>query len=86
MLKRLEEIERELMSIYTKAKKDTPNLQKISFEIQEFIGGPSLWGCFHIGNDCRIYNNISELAKIIGEARERREKNEILYQRFEGIL
>lgn len=87
MLARLKRLERELMSIYAEMQKEVPSLRKISFEIQTFSPGRTyLWGCYHIGNDARVYDNISELAVFVTKAKERRVKNEILYQRFEGVV
>lgn len=86
MLTRLKRIEKELMEIYAEMQKEIPALQKISFEIQTFAPDRTyLWGCYHVGNDSRVYDNIAELATLIAETKERRAKNEILYQRFGRI-
>lgn len=87
MLERLEKIERELMGIYAEIQKEIPNLCNLSFEISTFDDGDTAQhGYYHIGNDCGQYGNIAELATIVAEARERRAKNEILYQDFSEVL
>ena len=89
MLNRLKEIEKELLDVYHKLKEQYPGLHHLSFEIDtwEYNNKTDLHGYYHIGKgDCKEYRNITELATIIDEAKERRAKNEILYQSFEGIL
>ena len=69
MIKRLEEIEKKLMGIYAEIQKEIPSLRKISFEIQTFSPGRTyLWGCYHVGNNAKVYDNISELATIVTES------------------
>lgn len=89
MLKRLEKLEKELMDVYAEIQNEIPNLRSISFEIIEgaLYPKPVLYGYYHIGdNYCKAYRSVSELAALIAEAREKRAKNEILYQQFGGIL
>lgn len=74
------------MALYARMKKEYPNLHGISFEVGEYTGETKLSGHYHIGNECKIWNSISELYALISEAKGRRIENEILYQQFEGIL
>ena len=86
MLTRLKRIERELMSVYAEMQKEIPNLHNLSFEISTWENGNTVqYGYYHIGNDCGQYGDIAELATLVTEATERRAKNKILYQNFEGI-
>lgn len=85
MLKRLKEIEKELMAIYAEAKKVMPALVHLSFEIStSYSGETRLSGFYFIGEECNAYSRITKLEEIVTKAKERRAKNEILYQSFEG--
>lgn len=87
MKKRLENIEKELLSIYAEIQKEIPNLHNLSFEISTWERGNTIqYGYYHISSVCGQYDNIAELVMLVTEAKERRAKNEILYQSFEGIL
>jgi hypothetical protein len=87
MIKRLKEIEKELMGIYAEVKKEIPNLEHLSFEITAYeLGKINLSGFYFISGGCYPYNNIAELATLVTETKGRRVKNEILYQRFERII
>lgn len=86
MLTRLKRIERELMDIYTAMQKEIPNLHNLSFEISTWENGNTVqYGYYYIGNDCGQYGDIAELVALVTKAKERRAKNEILYQSFEGV-
>ena len=86
ILTRLKRIERELMSIYAEMQKEIPGLHNLSFEISTWENGKTVQhGYYHIGKGCKPYNNIAELATLITGTKERRAKNEILYQRFGRI-
>lgn len=85
MLERLKKIEKDLMGVYTEIQKEIPNLRNLSFEINTWDNGDTAqYGYYHIGNDCGQHGNITELAALATEAKERRTKNEILYQQFGG--
>ena len=87
MLKRLEKIEKDLLSVYSEIQKEIPNLCNLSFEISTWeMKDTTQYGYYHIGNDCGQYGNIAELATLVANAKERRAKNEILYQQFGGVV
>lgn len=87
MLKRLERLEKDLLGVYAEIQKEIPNLCNLSFEISTWDDGDTAqYGYYHIGNDCGQYGNIAELAALVTGARERRSKNEILYQNFSGVV
>lgn len=87
MKDRLKKIEKELLEIYSEMQKEIPALNHLSFEVGTYnSGGTYLSGFYHIGEDCEQYENIIDLVDPIEIAKARREKNAILYQRFEGVV
>lgn len=72
-MKELKEIEYQLIQIYKKFKKIFPGLNNLSFAISEYDHStePKLHGFYHIDDNCKIYNSISELIRL-----------EILFRKF----
>lgn len=72
-MKELNGIEQRLIGIYKEFKGIMPGLHKLTFEISEYTyrSEPKLHGWYHINDDCKNYNSISELIRL-----------EILFRKF----
>ena len=87
MLERLKKIEKDLMDVYNEIKEQYPTLNNLTFEITAYeTSRTNLHGFYHIGPGCKSYRKITELSDLVSEAKERRLKDQILYQKFEEIL
>ena len=79
------ELEKILLDVYAEFKYAIPNLNRITFELTEHLldnKTPYLSGFYHIGLECEMFDNISELYAVLHETRRWREENEILFRRF----
>lgn len=78
MEQQLKELEQKIMNVYDKIKKEIPYLRRLTFEVQEFSTNTRIWGCYHIYDQCGIYNDINEVYDLIC-------KHQILFQKFDHI-
>ena len=71
-----------LLFVYADIKKQIPNLNHLSFEISDW-NIPQVYGFYHIGEDCEQFDSIEEFQDILATRRRHREKNEILFRKFD---
>ena len=74
-------LEKKLLGIYGEIKREIPNLNHVTFELSEW-GQGKVRGWYHIGNECKSYDNINDLAILASSRKEARGENEILFRKF----
>ncbi|MCE7738496.1 MAG: hypothetical protein GPJ50_03865 [Candidatus Heimdallarchaeota archaeon] len=87
MKKRLEEIERKILSLFNELRKDIPALHHMDFEVTKYNNSSitRVHGFIHT-SEVGSYYSIAELITIISEAKVKAKKEEILFQKFDKIL
>lgn len=87
MKKRLEEIERKILSLFNELRKDIPALHHMDFEVTKYDNSsvPRVHGFFHT-SECESYFSTTELIMIISEAKAEIKREKILFQKFDKIL
>jgi len=77
----MKELERVLVESFKESKKAMPGLHHMSFEVNDRIFG-DIYGFYHEGNSCKMYNSIAELTDLLSEKKAVRAKKEILFRKF----
>ena len=81
MQKRLDELEKELLSIYCKIKKTVPGLHHLSFNVSTYDSGRTgSYGFIHLDRDTStIFHSMEDLCSLVLKKQRRRE---ILFYKF----
>ena len=74
-------LEKTIVGIFDELKKEIPNFNRITFVVANHTHG-KVQGFFHIGNGCKSYDNIEDLAILLSDRRSARAKNPILFRKF----
>ena len=77
-------LKKTIMETFDALKKEIPNFSRVTFEATDYYRKGEVRGFYHIGCECKRYDNLEDLAILLSDIKNTRTENEILFRKFSG--